>query len=103
MSNRFFVYILANTQRGVLYVGSTGNLTRRINDHRSRVVPGFTAKHGIIKLVHFEEYASILEARARERVLKRWRRAWKLELIENKIRLGPIYQISSCFDCLTSR
>jgi putative endonuclease len=77
-----FVYILANRARGVLYVGVTNNLARRISEHRAKIVPGFTSEHGLILLVHAEEYAPILEARAREHALKRWRRAWKFELIE---------------------
>jgi putative endonuclease len=79
---RYFVYILANTRRGVLYVGVTNDLVRRMIQHRSKAVPGFTRTYGVIKLVYFEEYASINEARAREHSLKRWRRTWKFALIE---------------------
>jgi putative endonuclease len=79
---RYFVYILANTRRGVLYVGVTNDLVRRMTQHRSKAVPGFTRTYGVVKLVYFEEYASIVEARAREHALKRWRRAWKFALIE---------------------
>jgi putative endonuclease len=82
MSQRYFVYILANTRRGVLYVGVTNNLARRIAEHKAKLVAGFTKSYGIILLVHVEQYPSILEARARERSLKRWRREWKFELIE---------------------
>jgi putative endonuclease len=81
MSRRYFVYILANTRRGVLYVGVSNDLTRRVFDHKSKLVPGFTRKYGVVLLVYFEEYASIVEARAREASLKRWRRAWKITLI----------------------
>jgi len=63
-----------------LYIGVTNDLVRRIGE--ARLVPGFTRKYGVDKLVYFEQYASILEARARERSLKRWQRAWKLALIE---------------------
>ena len=82
MDQTFFVYILANRPRGVLYVGVTNDLARRLSEHRAKLVPGFTATYGVILLVHTEEYASILDARARENVLKRWRRSWKFELIE---------------------
>ncbi|HEY2186066.1 MAG TPA: GIY-YIG nuclease family protein [Xanthobacteraceae bacterium] len=82
MSRRYFVYILANTRRGVLYVGVSNDLTRRVFEHKSKLVPGFTRKYGVVLLVYFEEYASIVEARAREASLKRWRRAWKITLIE---------------------
>jgi putative endonuclease len=78
----YYVYILANRRRGVLYVGVTNDLVRRLSEHKGKVVPGFTSKYGLIMLVYYEEYASILEARTRERVLKRWRRAWKFDLIE---------------------
>ncbi len=78
----FSVYILTNRRRGVLYVGVTNDLARRISEHRQKVVPGFTKTYGVTQLVYFEEHASILEARARERTLKRWRREWKFDLVE---------------------
>ncbi len=83
MQRRFFVYILANTKRGVLYVGVTSDITRRLAEHRSKLAPGFTIDYGVTHLVYVEEYASILEARAREHALKRWRRSWKFKLIES--------------------
>ncbi len=82
MDNRFFVYILTNCKRGVLYVGVTNDLVRRLSEHKGKVVPGFTSKYGLTMLVYYEEHSSIIEARDRERVLKRWRRAWKFDLIE---------------------
>ena len=78
----FFVYILANQKNGTLYVGVTNNLARRIAEHKAKLVPGFTRKYGVDRLVYLEAFESILEARAREHVLKRWRRAWKIALIE---------------------
>jgi putative endonuclease len=89
MTRTFYVYILSNTRRGVLYVGVTNDLTRRIFEHKCRLVPGFTKKYGVVLLVYFEEYSSILEARAREASLKRWRRAWKIELVE---KLNPAWR-----------
>jgi putative endonuclease len=83
MTKRFYVYILSNTRRGVLYVGVTNDLSRRMFEHKSRLVSGFTRKYGVILLEYFEEYSSILETRAREASLKRWRRAWKIQLIES--------------------
>ena len=53
-----------------------------MSEHKGKLVPGFTRKYGVDKLVYLEEYASILEARARERAVERWSRAWKLALIE---------------------
>ena len=82
MGRRFFVYVLANRPKGVLYVGVTSDLARRIFEHRTKAALGFTSKYGLMRLVYYEEYASILEARAREYALKRWRRAWKFELVE---------------------
>jgi putative endonuclease len=63
-------------------VGVTNNLGRRVSEHKSGAVPGFTRKYGVDRLVLVEEYQSIDEARVREGRLKRWKREWKLELIE---------------------
>lgn len=82
MNKRFFVYVLSNRRRGVLYVGVTSDLIRRLLEHKAKLVPGFTKTYGIVMLVYYEEYSSILEARAREATLKRWRRAWKMDLID---------------------
>ena len=82
MDKQFFVYILTNRRGGVLYIGSTGNILRRMAEHKSKLLPGFTNTYGVVKLVYFEVYPSIAEARAREAALKRWRRAWKFELVE---------------------
>jgi putative endonuclease len=82
MGRRYYVYILASRYRGTLYLGVTNDLSRRVGQHKAGVVPGFTRTYRVQRLVYFEEYASILEARARERVLKRWRRKWKFALIE---------------------
>ncbi len=82
MSERFYVYILASRYRGTIYVGVTNNLPRRIEQHKAGYVPGFTKAYKISRLVYAEPYASILDARARERSLKRWRREWKFKLIE---------------------
>jgi putative endonuclease len=82
MNGGFFVYILTNKPRGVLYVGVTNDLSRRLAEHRAKLVPAFTASYGVTRLVHVETHTSIIEARSREHSLKRWRRAWKFELIE---------------------
>jgi putative endonuclease len=84
MSRAYFVYILTNTKRGVLYVGVTNDLVRRLEQHRSKTTDAFTGKYGIVRLVYVEEYSSIGDARAREGVLKRWRRDWKFKLIEEQ-------------------
>jgi putative endonuclease len=82
MSDQYFVYILASKRNGTLYVGVTNDLVQRVGEHKSKAVPGFTRQYGVDQLVYFEEYESIIEARAREHAMKRWRRAWKIELIE---------------------
>ena len=82
MNRRFFVYILSNRRRGVLYIGLTNDLIRRLSEHKAKLVPGFTKTYGVVMLVYYEEYSSISQARAREATLKRWRRAWKIQLID---------------------
>jgi putative endonuclease len=82
MNGRFFVYILANRPRGVLYIGVTNDLVQRLAEHKGKLIPGFTRTYGVTMLVYYEEYSSILEARAREATLKRWRRAWKMKLVD---------------------
>jgi len=81
-SASFFVYILTNRRNGTLYVGVTRDIVRRIEEHRSGKVAGFTRKHGLHRLVHIENFSTALDAITREKQLKRWRRRWKLELIE---------------------
>ncbi len=78
----FYVYIVCSAKNGTLYIGVTSNLERRINEHRNKKIPGFTAKYSIARLVYYEEFQSILVAIKREKQLKWWERAWKLELIE---------------------
>jgi putative endonuclease len=82
LNRRFFVYILSNRRRGILYIGLTNDLIRRLSEHKAKLVPGFTKTYGVVMLVYYEEYSSILQARAREATLKRWRRAWKIQLID---------------------
>ena len=78
----FFVYILASQHYGTLYVGSTNDLARRIWEHKSGAVPGFTKKYGVDRLVWFETHETLEGALIRERQIKRWRRDWKINLIE---------------------
>ena len=82
--HRYFVYLLASGPRGVLYVGVTNNLARRVEEHRQGKVPGFTRNYQVKKLVWFEEHGDIHAAIAREKRLKRWRRGWKIALVEEK-------------------
>jgi putative endonuclease len=77
-----YVYIMASSRHGTLYTGVTSNLIRRIYEHRSDVVPGFTSRYGVRLLVHYEIFGEMYEAIRREKRLKKWPRAWKIELIE---------------------
>jgi len=76
------VYILANKPYGTLYVGVTSNLASRVEAHRSGSVEGFTKTYGTDRLVYFELHDTMLDAIQREKNIKKWRRAWKLELIQ---------------------
>jgi len=78
----YFVYILASNRNGTLYVGVTGDLHGRMVEHREGLVPGFTKRYGVTTLVYFEEHGDIDVAIQREKRIKRWRRAWKIALIE---------------------
>jgi putative endonuclease len=77
-----FVYIMASVRNGTLYIGATSNLVQRIWQHRESVVDGFTKKYGCRTLVWYQDCGSIDAARMRKLQLKKWRRGWKLELIE---------------------
>jgi putative endonuclease len=76
------IYILASKPYGTLYVGVTSDLASRIEGHRSGAVAGFTEKYDVSRLVYFELHDSMLDAIQREKRIKKWNRAWKLELIE---------------------
>ncbi|WP_417493595.1 GIY-YIG nuclease family protein [Maricaulis sp.] len=79
---QYFVYLLASRPKGTLYCGVTNALLRRVYEHKTWQVPGFTARYGVDQLVWFEAHEDINEAIAREKRIKRWRRQWKLNLIE---------------------
>ena len=77
-----YVYLMASRRNGTLYLGVTSNLPGRAYQHRNRLVDGFSKEHGCIILVWFEASDDIQAARARELQVKKWKRAWKIELIE---------------------
>ncbi len=77
------VYILTNRPYGTLYVGVTADLPRRVWEHRNEFVEGFTKKHGLKRLVWYEQHESMIEAISREKRIKRWRRDWKVNLIQS--------------------
>lgn len=82
MPQQFYVYILASKRNGTLYVGVTNDLIRRVWEHKSNAVDGFTKKYGVHQLVWYEIAATPLAAITREKQLKKWNRAWKIRLIE---------------------
>lgn len=77
-----YVYLLASRRNGTLYVGVTSDLVRRVWEHRTAATESFSARYGTKLLVHFEAFDDIETAIAREKAVKKWRRKWKLELIE---------------------
>jgi len=78
----YFVYILASKRNGTLYIGVTNDLIRRIYEHKAGIIEGFTKKYKIKILVYYEIHSDINEAIKREKALKKWKRDWKIELIE---------------------
>ncbi len=77
-----FVYLLSSKPYGTLYIGVTNDLVRRVWEHKNKVARGFTEKHGVVRLIYFEQIDGPIEAITREKQLKKWRRSWKVELIE---------------------
>ncbi len=78
----YYVYILASAPNGTLYIGVTNDLIRRIHEHRTDAIPGFTKRYGVHMLVYFEATENVEAAIHREKRLKKWKRQWKLDLIE---------------------
>ncbi len=76
-----WIYILSNRPNGVLYIGVTNNLARRIDEHRRGLVDGFSRRYGLKRLVYAEPHDDIRTAIQREKILKHWPRAWKVRLI----------------------
>ncbi|MBP6672685.1 MAG: GIY-YIG nuclease family protein [Bacteroidetes bacterium] len=78
----YYIYILSSRKNGTLYIGVTGNLSKRIVEHKESLIPGFTQRYHVTQLIYFEEYTYIQDAIVREKQLKKWNRAWKIRLIE---------------------
>ncbi len=76
------VYIITNKPLGTLYIGVTSNLMTRVWQHQHHLVKGFSNKYNLMRLVYFEMHESMYEAISREKAMKKWNRAWKIELIE---------------------
>lgn len=77
-----FVYLLASKKNGTLYIGVTSDLIKRIFEHKNSVIPGFTNKYNVKRLVYFEQFPDVKLAIEREKQLKNWNRKWKINLIE---------------------
>jgi putative endonuclease len=80
----FYVYLLTSRRHGTLYLGITNDLVRRVYAHKSAGIAGFTARYGVDRLVWFETYDDPANAISREKKLKKWRRDWKIRLIEEQ-------------------
>ena len=80
--NENYIYILANRIKGSLYIGVTGNLIKRIYEHKNNIIKGFSNKYKIHKLVYYKKIDSIISAIQREKRMKKWKKQWKIELIE---------------------
>lgn len=78
---QYYVYILTNKSNNVLYIGVTNNLVRRAFEHKNKLVEGFTKKYNLTKLVYYEVTEYMESAMNREKQLKNWHRAWKINLI----------------------
>ena len=85
----YFVYIMANKKNGTLYIGVTGDLLKRVCEHKHDIIKGFTKQYGIHRLVYYEATESIHSAIEREKQLKKWNRQWKIRLIEE---MNPRWQ-----------
>lgn len=82
MSKQYYVYIVTNKYNTVFYIGVTGNLQRRIYEHKRKSKDGFTSKYNLHKLIYAEMFSKPIEAIEREKQLKNWHREWKINLIK---------------------
>ena len=84
MPKTYYVYILASKRNGTLYIGVTNDLARRVGEHRDGLVPGFTKTYGVKRLVYYEMFDDIERAIRRETRLKKYKREWKINLIQQR-------------------
>jgi putative endonuclease len=84
MARQAAVYILASKRNGTIYIGVTSNFQERIWQHKKAFVEGFTKRHGVYLLVYYELHDNMIAAITREKQMKKWNRAWKLNLIEQQ-------------------
>ena len=96
MNKQYYIYFMMSNNYGALYIGVTNDLERRVTEHKSGLIPGFTQKYCCTNLVYFEVYSDVNEALAREKQLKKWTRAKKETLIKT---MNPYYKdLSSLSD-----
>ena len=93
----YYVYLLANKKNGTLYIGVTNDLLKRTYEHKQNMVEGFSQRYNIHNLVYFEQTSNVESAIAREKHIKKWRRSWKIELIEkNNPEWRDLYKDLAC-------
>lgn len=79
---KYYVYLLSSKKNGTLYIGVTNDLERRMFEHKNKLVEGFSSKYGLDKLIYFEIYQYVNDAIKREKNMKKWKRQWKINLVE---------------------
>ncbi|PNQ72761.1 excinuclease ABC subunit C [Hanstruepera neustonica] len=81
-THQYYLYILSNKYKGTLYIGVTNDLERRMFEHKNKLVEGFTKTYGLDKLIYFETFQYVNDAIKREKNMKKWKRQWKINIIE---------------------
>lgn len=81
-SHQYYLYLLASKKNGTLYIGVSNDLERRMFEHKNKLVEGFTSKYNIDKLMYFESFQYVNDAIRREKNMKKWKRQWKIDVIE---------------------
>lgn len=82
--HQYYLYILTNKKNGTLYIGVTNNLERRIFEHKNKLIEGFSKRYNLTELVYFETHQYVSDAIKREKNMKKWKRQWKINLIEEE-------------------
>ena len=89
MGKQYYVYILTNFKNNVFYTGITSDLLKRVWQHKEKLVDGFTQRYNLYKLVYFEVHGDVQEAILREKKIKKWKKEWKVELVEKE---NPLFK-----------
>lgn len=89
---KYYVYILASKKYGTLYIGVTSNIIKRVYEHKHKLIDGFTKQYNISRLVYYEVFDDVIEAITQEKRIKKWKRDWKIRLIEeNNLDWNDLY------------